>query len=84
MWSGLRNGPDFHLSGFDPLAGGATFRVVRLKARSLRNALMAPLAAFTMATVLFVWTRSSIQAAKVNRSNKVRQYENEKSSNAER
>ncbi|ROV94540.1 hypothetical protein VMCG_08199 [Cytospora schulzeri] len=43
--------------------------------------LMAPLAAFTMATMLFVWTRSSIQAAKVNRSNKVRQYQNERNSN---
>ncbi|ROV90604.1 hypothetical protein VSDG_07432 [Cytospora chrysosperma] len=48
---------------------------------SPRN-LMAPLAAFTMATVLFVWTRSSIQAAKVNRSNKIRQYEDKRNSNA--
>ncbi|KAG6359351.1 hypothetical protein INS49_012872 [Diaporthe citri] len=39
--------------------------------------LMAPLAAFTMACVLFVWTRSSIQAAKVNRANKAREYRND-------
>ncbi|PSR98943.1 hypothetical protein BD289DRAFT_503347 [Coniella lustricola] len=42
--------------------------------------IMAPLAAFTMAAVLFGWTRSSIQAAKVNRATKTQEYKDQRTS----